>query len=156
MRHKYHSKSKMRDFILPNPDTPGIGPDSPNLEARSLRMSDSVRKLGLPRVFGIYPKSPGNLRPTAIFWVRGINTPSSPSADPLLPIWRAELIPKLRKALSLSFLHSWVIPLRDLSEKQARARICASEPHSHLLSTWFWSSPRIQVCYSWSLVHLDG
>jgi len=49
-----------------------------------------------------------------------------------------------------------VILLRDMCEKQAIARIRASELHSHLLSTWFWSSPRIQVYYSWSLVLLDG
>ena len=95
-------------------------------------------------------------RPTAIFGLKTINTPSIPLQPSLLPLWRDELKPKPRKS-SLTPLSTFLSDsLEGLSEKQARARISASEPHSHLLSTWFWSSPRIQVCYSWSLVLLDG
>ena len=117
----------------------------------------SGMKIRVSRSLRVYTRS---LRvpfhPTAIFGLKTVNTPSIPLQPPLLPLWRAELKPKPKRALSLSLLHSWVIPLRDLSEKQARVRISTSEPHFHLLSTWFWSSPRIQVCYSWSLVLLDG
>ena len=77
------------------------------------------------------------LGPMAIFWAEGYKYPSIPLQLPLLPFDKLNTFPSLERALSLLFLHSSVIPLRDLSEKQARARIRASELHSHLLSTWF-------------------
>ena len=96
------------------------------------------------------------VRPTAIFGSRGINTPSPPSVHSLLPFLRAELLLKPKES-SLTPLSSFFSDsFEGFEREEARAKIRASEPHSHLLSTWFWSSPRIQVCYSWSLVLLDG
>ena len=81
-------KSKMRIFILPNPYTPGKGPDTPDPIAWSVRMTVPGPKTRIAqRLFS---------------GLRGINTPSPPSAHHLLPIWRAELIP-LSPFLSDSF-----------------------------------------------------
>ena len=137
-------KSKSWEFVLPDPDSPGIGPDSPDPAARSLRMSDPERKVLLVRSFRAYTRS---LRVTLtqrlVFRWRGINTPPYPFSHNSCKIYELNTHPSKKRALTLPFLHSWVIPLGDLSESQARARIRASEPHSHLLSTWFWSSTRI-------------
>ena len=102
------------------------------------------RKMLLARSFRAYTRSLWvTLTPTATFQLERYKYPSIPLQPTLLPKFRAEHTPLQKRALTLPFLHSCVIPLGDLSESQARARIRASKPHSHLLSTWFWSSPRI-------------
>ena len=157
MSHKIDSKEQNVRSSLPYPDTPGIGPDTPDPIARSDRVTVSRLKNRFARCFRAYTRSfQVTLRPMASFGLRGINIPPHPFSQLSCPFDKLNTLPSLERALSLPFLHSWVIPWRDLSEKQAKARIRVSEPHSHLLSTWFWSSPRIQVCYSWSLELLDG
>ena len=91
-------KSKNQSSSLPNPDTPGIGLGTPDPFARSVRVTVLGLKFRFARSLRAYTRSLRvTFHPTAIFWVRGINTPSSPSAHSLLPIWRAEHFPKPRK-----------------------------------------------------------
>ena len=77
----------MRIFILPNPDTPGIGPDTPDPIARSDRVTVSRLKYRFSRSFRAYTRSLRvTLAPTAIFWVKGYKYPSIPLQPSLLPI----------------------------------------------------------------------
>ena len=82
-----------------NPDSPSIGLDSPDLCARSVRVSNPERKSPKDRSLRAYTRS---LRVTLgqrlVSGPRSINTPHTPSAIFLLPIWRAEHLPKIRKS----------------------------------------------------------
>ena len=143
--------------ILPNPECPDIGPECPDYTVRSIRTLIRSVQILRPGVSELIPGVSGYLFANGYFLrVEYIYSPYP--LNHTLSCHFVELNSTLAKkqALSLPLLHSRVIPLRDSSESVTRARIRASEPHFHLLSTWFWSSPRIQVCYSWNLVLLDG
>ena len=106
-------------------------------------MSVLERKMLLARSFRAYTRS---LRVTLtqrlVFRWRGINTPPYPFSHLSCQVYELNTHPSKRKLSHppSSFLSD---SFGDLSESEARARIRASEPHSHLLSIWFWSSPRI-------------
>ena len=146
-------KSKNQSSSLPNSDTPGIGPDTPDPFARSVRVTVPGLKFRFAQSLRTYTRSLWvTFRPTAIFWVRGTNTPSSPLAHSLLPIWRAEHFPKPRKryltppSLSLLEWFLWGIWVRS---KQEQGFVLVS-----LIPT-SWALGQ-EVCYSWGLVLLDG
>ena len=108
MSHKTIQKSKNRSFSLPNPDTPGIGPDTPDPFARSVRVTVHGLKIRVARSLRAYTRSLRvTVRPMAIFRSRGINNPSPPSVLSLLPFLRAELLPKPKES-SLTPLSSFL------------------------------------------------
>ena len=91
-------KSKSWEFVLPDPDSPGIGLDSPDPAARSLRMSDPMRKVLLARSFRAYTRSfQVTLRPMASFGLRGINTPPYPFSHLSCQVYELNTHPSNRK-----------------------------------------------------------
>ena len=102
--HKTIQRSKNQCFSLPYPDTPGIGPDTPDPVARSVRALFIVWKPRVAQSLRAYTQSLRvPFRPTAISGLKTINTSTIPLQPYLLPPWRAELKPKPRKS-SLTLL----------------------------------------------------
>ena len=142
--HRHHSKEQNLSFYPAKPGYSGYragysGPCCPE----SPDVCSSEENVASPEFPGLYPESPGNPDPMASFQVERYKYPSIPFQPALLPSLLTEHTPKQKKALTpppSSFLSD---SFGDLSESEARARIHTSEPHSHRLSIWFWSSPRI-------------
>ena len=87
------------EVSLPNPDTPGIGPDTTDPFAWSVRVLFPGWKTRVARSLRAYTQSLRvPFRPTAISGLKTINTPTIPLQPSLLPLWRAELKPKPRKS----------------------------------------------------------
>ena len=109
---KYTQKSKTCVFILPNSDTPGIGLDTPDPFARSVRVLFTGWKIRVARSLRAYTRSlRGNCSPNGYFWVKGYKY-SLPSFSSLsLAIPSSWTPPKAKRELSHSplFILEWFL-----------------------------------------------
>jgi hypothetical protein len=154
-----------------NSECPGSSPECPDRVSGVSERIPGVSELLLPvrktlwsgvsgpwcpEYSDIYPEYPGtHCQRLVILWDR-YKYPVPPSLTPSLAHFDQNCLQAKESPLTSHLLHSWVIFLGDSSEIVARAKICASKPRFHLLSTSSKSSRWILVCYFWSFKLLDG
>ena len=116
---KQLKKAKTEVFPCLNPDTPGIGPDTPDPFARSVRVTVHGLKIRVARSLWAYTRSLRvTFRPTAISWVRGINTPLISFSWPSLAILTSWTHSKAKKS-SLTPLSPFLSDSSEVFEWEA-------------------------------------
>ena len=157
MSHRHHSKEKILRVCHAWPGFSGYTagfsgpcyPEPPDVCSREKNTSG-------PEFPGLYPESPGNPDPMTNFRWRGINTPPYPFSHLSCQVYELNTHPSNRKlSHSPFYILEWFLWGIWVRVKQEQGFVLVS------LIPIFWAfgfgqARGFQVCYSWSLVLLDG